>query len=152
MEDFLQSDKYMVGGHMDLLIVDTNTGKARVWDWKTANSFKYKMVFNGGFGNPSTNYELQVATYGLLAIDNGLCTEIEHLGLLYYNKDNSIIKEKVVPLEYMDKCEKYWAEVKTIQNEPNYGLGKVPVYKWECGKYCPYTDYCDSEHKTQGVK
>ena len=149
MEDFLQSNRLMVGGHMDLMIVDTTTGKARVWDWKTANSFKYKMVFNGGFGNPSTNYELQVATYGLLAIENGLCTEIEHLGLLYYNKDNSIIKEKVVPLEYMEKCENYWLDINKDGIEPNFGLGKVPVYKWECGKYCNYSNICGSPYNTK---
>ena len=114
-EVYLNSKELGVGGHMDLLLVDENN-KGWLWDWKTANSFKFKTVFQGGYGSPSTNYELQVSTYGLLALENKLCEEIAHLGLLYYNKDNSTIKEKIVDLNYMDKAEKYWRDVKASTN------------------------------------
>ena len=149
-EVLMKSETLNVAGHMDLLIVEPD-GKGYLWDWKTANSFKYKMIFNAnGAGSPSVNYELQVATYGLLAIENGLCKTIEHLGLIYYNKDNSSMKEKIVDLNYMEKARKYWLDIPVV--EPNYGMGKVPVYKWECGKYCNYSHVCGSPFLTKEVR
>ena len=159
-EVYLQSKKLGVGGHMDLLLVDKDN-KGYLWDWKTANSFKFKTIFGRkDYGPVSNNYELQVATYGLLIEENKLCDEIVHLGLLYYNKDTSVIKEKLVDLSYMRKAEEYWLNVKndtnTFLTEPNFGIGKVPVYKWECGKYCSYSHICESpfnkEKESKNVK
>ena len=148
-EVYMTSDTLGIAGHMDLLFVYNRVGY--LYDWKTANSFKFKMLFNSFDGSPSINYELQLASYGLLAMEEGLCDSIAHLGLLYYNKDNSVIKEKLVPLEYMDKTKMYWDSVKestnNLTNPPQFGLGKSPVYKWECGnkgKYCDYSHVCPS--------
>lgn len=148
-EIYMTSDTLGIAGHMDLLFVHDRIGY--LYDWKTANSFKFKMLFNSFDGNPSINYELQLASYGLLAVEEGLCDEIAHLGLLYYNKDNSVIKQKEVPLEYIERAKMYWDDVKistnNLTNPPQFGLGKSPVYKWECGnkgKYCDYSHVCPS--------
>ena len=49
----------------------------------------------------------------------------------------------------MQKCENYWLDINKDGVEPNFGLGKVPVYKWECGKYCNYSNVCNSPYNTK---
>jgi len=86
------------------------------------------------------------------------CDEVAYMANVYYNKNTGVMKFKEAPLEYIEFAERYWKKVNKISKkgdaEPSTkGVWGIPYYPdWECGKYCPYTDYCDSEHKTQGVK
>lgn len=141
-ELLLKSEKMNVGGHLDFMIVEN--GKAAVYDWKTSKAFKYRGIKKGTSTAP--NYEMQVATYGLMAIENGLCDSVEYLALVYYNKDTSEMYEQKVPLSALKQAEAYWSEVmvhsKNLTEEPPEMFGKVPVYKWECGKYCNYSKIC----------
>lgn len=146
-ETLLKSDKLGVAGHLDLLIVDEN-GNGCLYDWKTANSFKYKSIFKGS--NNTNNNALQVGTYALMAIEMGLCTRIVHMGLLYYSKNDSKMEELGLSLLVMKEAEEYWAKTKDLVNvhtksltEPEWDNGSVPVYKWECGKYCNYSKLCN---------
>ena len=146
-ETLLKSDYLGVAGHLDLLIVDKE-GNGSLYDWKTANSFKYKNVFN--HKNPTINNELQVGTYASMSIESGLCDKIVHLGLLYYNKNDSKMEEKVLDLNIIQEAERYWINARHFVKEhiesriePKMENGMVPVYKWECGKYCNYSDICD---------
>ena len=141
-ELLLSSDKLKVGGHLDFMLVED--GKGYVYDWKTAKAFKYRSMKKGT--SSALNYEMQVATYGLLAVENGLCDSIAHLALVYYNKDTSEMFEHPVPLSAMKQAEAYWKEVMVHSNnlteEPPEMVNKVPVYNWECGKYCNYSEIC----------
>ena len=146
-ETLLKSDRLNVAGHLDLLIVDENN-KGYLYDWKTANSFKYKSIFNGT--NSTRNNELQVGTYAIMAVDMGLCDEIVHLGLLYYSKNDSKMAELGISLSVIKEAEEYWAktidlvkEHTTSLTEPQWDNGQVPVYKWECGKYCNFSKICN---------
>ena len=143
-ETLLESKELNVVGHLDLLIVDADN-KGWLYDWKTANTFKYKNIFSGKDSNPSINYELQLGTYGKIAVDMGLCEEIVHLGLVYYNKNDSRMEEKVISLDVISDAVKYWGYVGlNIMSEPPFEEGESPVYKWECGKYCNYAHICPS--------
>jgi len=65
------------------------------------------------------------------------------LYLLYYNKDNSSIKEVSVPLSRMDDAMEYWTSVNEEHEEglPEINLGISPVEKWECN-YCDWHTLC----------
>ena len=146
-ETLLKSDKLGVAGHLDLLIVD-DKGNGALYDWKTANSFKYKSIFKGS--NDTNNNALQVGTYAIMAIEMGLCKKITHLGLLYYSKNDSKMQELGLSLDVMQEAQEYWDKSRILVDthmsaltEPEWENGSVPVYKWECGRYCNYSKICN---------
>ena len=119
--------------------------KGYLYDWKTSNSFKFKNIFSGKNSNPSINYELQLGTYALIAVEMGLCDSIVHMGLVYYSKNDSKMQEKQVSRDMIEAAERYWKDVSlSCLGEPSFEEGKSPVYKWECGKYCNYALICPS--------
>ena len=68
------------------------------------------------------------------------------MALLYYSKNDSKMKEYVIPSDAMDRARDYWSEVeKNIEmKDISFEEGIAPVYKWECGKYCDYSLICPS--------
>ena len=144
-ELLVESKKLGVVGHLDLLIVED--GKGYLYDWKTANSFKFKKVFTS---TETNNSALQVGTYANAVLEMGVCEEIVHMGLLYFNKNDSKMKELILNMDNIDKAKKYWESTNKLvkyaiddQMEPEWATGSVPVYKWECGKYCNYSKICN---------
>jgi CRISPR/Cas system-associated exonuclease Cas4 (RecB family) len=129
-----------VVGHLDLA-VDTED-KLFVYDLKTAHSFKWKKVFGRNIDpNPSVNYQLQLGTYAL-----GLLTELDkeksdvEMGLIWYRKDDSMMKIQTIDKEWIQNAFYYWIELnESIDEEgkPEIGSYNTPVYNWEC-KYCNY--------------
>ncbi len=176
-EGHLVSEKYNLSGHFDLLVVhslDTNepdpsfpgikkqikTGA--LFDWKTTHSHKFRKLFGRDPDiSPSTNYEYQLGSYAMMINELNennryYCDEIAYMANVYYNKDTGVMKFKEAPLDYIEFAEKYWERVNKIskKGDPEPALGPwIPFYpEWECGKYCSYTDHCDSKYKTKGVK
>ena len=131
-----------VVGHLDLAV--DNQEKLFVYDVKTAHSFKWKKLFGRNVDpNPSVNYQLQLGTYALGML-NHLGREEEannvELGLIWYRKDDSMMKTQIISNEWIKNAFYYWVELnETLDEEglPEIGSHNTPVYNWEC-KYCPF--------------
>ena len=141
IEKEIQLPEVNVRGFLDLLLIEDNT----LIDIKTCNAWKWK----GTFGrtpdpNQPINYNLQLGTYGWwYEEDSG--NKLDKLVLLYYNKDTSKIREKIIPVSFINEAKKYWHNVKDIfkKGNPPIKLGIAPVYKWECKpQWCNFNKVC----------
>ena len=141
-----------IGGHFDLLIVDENK-QGYLYDFKTANSWKYKGLFgrNRSTANQTSNYELQLGTYAMiLNHTKKYCDKIVQMGNIYFNKDNSNMQQLLADVNvYIEYADMYWQTLNDYENElPSIG-GNCPTYEWECKKYCNYRTICDSPYIIQ---
>jgi len=142
IEKELFLNKYNVRGFIDLAYVADDI----LYDIKTCNAFKWKMMFGRNADpEPSENYALQLATYGLWYLEN--YGALNGMKLVYYNKNTSQMRTVDVPMEFLVKAEEYWANCyeKTFNKEkpPPVRKGESPVYDWECNdKYCDYFEIC----------
>jgi|15BtaG_2_1085339.scaffolds.fasta_scaffold32905_1 hypothetical protein len=152
-EEPVSCERLNLHGHFDLLIVQDRKGY--LYDYKTSHSFKFKQLFgrNKLDGSPSNNYEYQLGTYGFMleeaSGDQNYCDEIVYMSNIYINKDNSVVKSKQADLNYKEWAKDYWEKVHNSKNAilpPSFGTW-APVYKWECGKYCDFSEICDSPYK-----
>ena len=145
-----------IQGMMDCLIVDENR-KGYLFDYKTMKTFAYRRKFGRDAHKfeQSKGYELQLGTYALLINNSDLCDEVVEMGLVYYNKDDSRMKQIPVDMKYVEEARNYWKNVNMYVNfdshlfEENavFNLGEYPVMAWECKGYCPYEDVCESPYK-----
>ena len=115
-------------------------------DIKTIGSFAWAKRFSKTNPVESGHHYLQLGTYGL-----GLEQKIGKLSkmtLVYYNKDNSTIRETEVPLMYIDKAKRYWHAINEEHSigKPKFNLGSSPVHKWVCN-YCQFKDHCNPPTK-----
>ena len=138
-----------VRGFLDIIIIDDNA----LYDIKTCNAWKWKGLFGRKHDlNQPINYNLQLGTYGWwYEMESG--KRLEKLALLYYNKDNSRMREKVISTSYVDKAKEYWRDVNARfeKGNPPIELGVAPVYKWECNpKYCNFYEICGGGLKEKG--
>ena len=148
-----------VRGFLDAAFVDRNP--VLVVDFKTVKSYKWSKMFGRESNrdkNPSTNYELQVATY-VYALAKELSldpyNEIQGI-LLYYKKDDSALKWVEVDSHYIDLAIAYWKEVNSwILDVTPENINEVlvpaktlnvPVANWQC-KYCDYAKHCKGNLK-----
>jgi len=142
IEKELFIEEYNVRGFIDLALVSDDI----LFDIKTCNSWKWRSMFGKKFDpDPTENYSLQLATYGIWYEQE--YGALKGMKLLYYNKDNSDMREIDVPMIAMEKAHNYWTTVMAIAHDveepPAVELGTAPVYKWECNaKYCDYYDVC----------
>jgi len=139
-----------VMGHLDIGVVNREGEMIHVYDIKTAGAWKWRMKFGRNPDkSPSTNYELQLATYAIGLGNQEDITDVR-LSIMWYNKDNSQMKEEPISNMYMEAAFDYWTDLNetsdNVKGEAemlNPGSENVPVYKWECkycefqGKYCP---------------
>ena len=149
MEREIQIPDVNVRGFFDLLLIKDGA----MIDIKTCNAWKWKGLFGRNPDpNPATNYFLQLGTYAWwYEEDSG--NKIEKLALLYYNKDNSRMREKIIPISYIEMAKEYWYNVKEMfkKGNPPIELGVAPVYKWECNiKYCNFYEVCGGGLKEKG--
>ena len=139
-----------VRGFFDLLLVEDGA----MIDIKTCNAWKWKgMCGRNPDPNPAVNYNIQLGTYGWW-FEEHTGNKLKKLALLYYNKDNSRMKEKVKSKNYIQKAKEYWYHVKKNfeTGNPPIELGVAPVYKWECNpKYCNFYEICGGGYKEKGV-
>ena len=146
IENEIRMEDLNVRGFIDLGLVDDDV----LYDIKTCNSWKWKSMF-GRSADPSAasrNYALQLGTYGLWY--KRKYKNLNGLVLVFYNKDNSLVREVELDLEVVDRAEQYWINVNKILNEsketgepPVLNLGVTPAEEWECNeKYCQYFDVC----------
>ena len=158
-EKYIKDDDLGIGGSFDLLVVDDDR-KGYLYDYKTCNSWKWRSMF--GYkksSNPSSNYEFQLGTYAMmLNKSKEFCDEIVEMSLIYYNKDNSMMKSKDVSLDYIEFAEKYWKKAIETANMVEQPINsKISPYypNWECKtkkdgtSYCSYIDHCNSIYKNE---
>lgn len=120
-----------------------------LYDIKTCNDYKWQSIFSKhGSVDGVQNYMIQLGTYGLYFRESDI--KINKMSLLFYNKNNSRVKELRVPRSYIDTAERYWLKVNELLQD---GLppikenidkpGLVPVENWECNKkYCSFFEAC----------
>lgn len=138
-----------VRGFLDMIVVEDGA----LYDIKTCNAWKWKGLF-GRKPDPDTpvNYNFQLGTYGLW-YEKEYGNKLKKLSLLYYNKDNSRMREKIISTSYIEKAKMYWEDVnnKFKKGNPPIELGVAPVYKWECNaKYCNFYQVCGGGLKEKG--
>ncbi len=149
IEREIQIPDINVRGFLDVIIVEDDA----LYDIKTCNAWKWKGLF-GRKPDPDApvNYNFQLGTYGLW-YEKETGNKLKKLSLLYYNKDNSRMREKVIPTSYIEKARLYWEDVNTKfkKGNPPIELGVAPVYKWECNvKYCNFYQVCGGGLKEKG--
>jgi hypothetical protein len=132
-----------VVGHLDMAFHFKDEDTVSVYDLKTAHSFKWKKLFGRNIDpNPSTNYQLQLGTYGV-GMANELETQDVSLNLVWYKKDDSLMKTQPIDSIWLDRAYEYWVELNEVLEDtsphggPVVGDMNTPVYNWECN-YCPF--------------
>jgi len=143
MEEEIILEEFGVRGFYDL-VIEMETGEVYLYDIKTIGSYGYKLKFGR---NPRTNdqdyQEMQLGTYGLAIKEE--FGRLDGMFLFYYNKDSSMMKQKIVPMTYLMKATRYWKQLNAKMNGgmPPIQDGISPVMDWECN-YCNWKDTCFS--------
>ena len=140
--------EFNVRGFYDIVSQDCSVDGTdeinKLYDIKTSSGWSFRQKFNKKNAIPSENrnHYLQVATYGL-ALKKKLGS-LASMSILYYNKDNSEVKEQVIPEVYLDKARRYWHSINEehAKGLPIFQLGSSPAYYWCCG-YCQFKDHCN---------
>ena len=132
-----------VKGFVDI-VTELESGEVYVYDIKTIGSWSWRFKFGRKKeSKPSIHQELQLGSYGFAIREQfGRC---DGLFLLYYNKDNSDVRQLEVDLDFIDQSYNYWTRVQDLHNVqglPYLQDGESPVMSWEC-KFCQYKDLCD---------
>lgn len=146
IENELRIKKLNVRGFIDLGFLEDGI----LYDIKTCNAWRWKLMFgrNAKPEEVSKNYALQLGTYGLWF--KRKYGYLEGLVLVFYNKDNSRIREYVLDLDCVDRAEEYWTNAHEIVKEsiennkpPTLQLGIAPAEEWECNEnYCQFFNVC----------
>jgi predicted RecB family nuclease len=137
-------------GSADIVVLDSES-TASVLDIKTTHSWKWKMMFGrtSREPKPSRMYELQLGTYALGIVEQ---EDIEYdnisLYLVYYKKDDSMMKSISVNRVWMDNAAEYWESLNQtldmVESEEDLPRGSlnVPIEDWEC-RYCQFEPICN---------
>jgi|TARA_R100001530_G_scaffold100496_1_gene69865 CRISPR/Cas system-associated exonuclease Cas4 (RecB family) len=143
IENEIIIDELNVRGFYDLVV--KCGGEVFLYDIKTMGSWPWKSkIAKGGTGAPS--HHLQLATYGM-AIKKEF-GRLDGMYLLYYNKDNSDMRQIEVPMITLAQSENYWRNINEEHKMglPKFKLGSSPVEEWNCS-YCNYYDHCKPPYK-----
>ena len=143
MEHPIDIPELNIKGFVDI-VTELESGEVYVYDIKTIGSWSWRFKFGRKKEDkPSIHQELQLGSYGFAIKEEfGRC---DGLFLLYYNKDNSDVKQVEVDLDFIDHSYNFWIRVQDlhkIYGLPPLSSGESPVMEWEC-KYCQYKDLCD---------
>ena len=138
-----------VMGSSDIVVVD-NEKKACVLDIKTTHSYKWKMMFGRNREpKPSSMYELQLGTYALgVCHQENIKPEDISMYLVYYKKDDSLMRPVEVNNVWMDNAAEYWLTLKEVldmvKEEADLPRDSLngPVEQWEC-RYCQFEPICN---------
>ena len=158
IEEKVKIPELHVTGTFDYGEITTNReGKNtfNLYDLKTAAAFKWSTIFGikkNRKENSTRMYKMQLSTYGM-AIKERFSPDYLSMYLVFYNKNKSDMREKLVMNGWMDNALEYWVELNGWLEEagkeyfeeeliPGYTEG-VPFEDWECG-YCSYYSICSS--------
>ena len=143
LEDEITLEDLNVRGFYDMVAIKNNTS-VYLYDLKSTASYSWKMKFGRNKANNelSIHYELQLGTYGLAVQEK--FGSLDGMFLLFYNKDNSQMRQVEVPISFTSRAYLFW---KNINDEHKMGVpmfrkGVSPVQSWQC-KYCQFLDHCN---------
>ena len=138
--------KIRVRGFLDLL-VEVKEGGIFLYDIKSIGAFQYKKNFSRmkERREPSIHQELQLATYGLwVEKEYG---RLDGMYILYYNKDNSLLRWKEVSSDRLLTALGFWERINDEHSNSSLPILQddiSPVASWECG-YCNFKDKCEED-------
>ena len=114
----------------------------RLHDIKTIGTFAWSKRFSKTNPVESGHHYLQLGTYGIAIKEK--FGALDGMSLLYYNKDNSTMREAEVPLTYLEQAKRYWYSINEEHSKglPQFRAGTSPVHKWVCN-YCQFKDHCN---------
>ena len=127
---------------------DKDTPKVKLYDIKTTANFSFARKFSSKLSSPqeNRNHYLQLGTYGLgLREKYG---DVDQMSVIYYNKDNSTMREVVVPNMFIDEAKRYWYSINEEHSKglPGFNFGTSPANNWICG-YCQFKSRCNPPPK-----
>ena len=135
-----------VRGFFDVVSQDCSVSNTepitKLHDIKTIGSYQWGQRFSKTNPVESGHHYLQLGTYGLAVKEK--FGNLDGMSLIYYNKDNSVMREAIVPLTYVDQAKRYWYAINDEHSKglPLFKLGTSPVHKWVCN-YCQFKDHCN---------
>ena len=140
--------KIRVRGFCDL-IIELGDGRVFLYDIKSIGAFGYRKNFarNKALREPSIHQELQLATYGL-AVEKEF-GRLDGIFILYYNKDNSMLRYKEVSRDRLLTALGFWERINTEHSKnslPTLQESISPVASWECG-YCSFKTRCEEDRE-----
>ena len=131
-----------VKGFADIVVV-LESEEVFVYDIKTMGSWSWRFKFGRKKeSKPSIHQELQLGSYGYAIKEEfGRC---DGLFLLYYNKDNSDIRQLEVGISFIEQSYNFWIRTQDLHKNglPPLQESEAPVMDWEC-RYCQYKELCD---------
>ena len=138
-----------VRGFYDVVSRDCSAEKTvKLYDIKTTASFSFARKFSRKLTSPqeNRNHYLQLGTYGLGLREDGL--NVDQMSIIYYNKDNSTMREVVVPNMFIDEAKRYWYTINEEHSKglPGFNFGTSPANAWICG-YCQFKSRCNPPPK-----
>ena len=138
-----------VRGFYDVVSRDCSAEKTvKLYDIKTTASFSFARKFSKKLISPqeNRNHYLQLGTYGLGLREDGL--DVDQMSIIYYNKDNSTMREVVVPNMFIDEAKRYWYSINEEHSKglPGFNFGTSPANAWICG-YCQFKSRCNPPPK-----
>jgi len=138
-----------VRGFYDVVSRDCSAEKTvKLYDIKTTASFSFARKFSRKLITPqeNRNHYLQLGTYGLGLREEGL--DVDQMSIIYYNKDNSTMREVVVPNMFIDEAKRYWYSINEEHSKglPRFNFGTSPANAWICG-YCQFKSRCNPPPK-----
>ena len=143
IEEEFTIPKYNVKCKIDVGFWDKVNKSIAIHDIKTVHSYKWKMMFGRKKdAKASTNYELQLGSYGM-AIREKVKDVNQSYYLTWYKKDDSSMKEIQIAPEWEEMAEEYWKDVKTSPKYTQISRNSLnsPVSDWEC-RYCKFESIC----------
>ena len=145
IEEEVTIPSFKVRGFFDVFSQDFSASATdplnRLYDIKTIGNYQWKLRFSKTNPVEGGHHYMQLGTYGL-ALKEKYGT-IDSMGLIYYNKDSSVMRESEVPLTYMEQAKRYWHTINEEHSKglPQFRLGTSPVHGWVCN-YCQFKDHC----------
>ena len=138
-----------VRGFYDVVSRDCSAEKTvKLYDIKTTASFSFARKFSKKLVSPqeNRNHYLQLGTYGLGLREDGL--DVDQMSIIYYNKDNSTMREVVVPNMFIDEAKRYWYSINEEHSKglPGFNFGTSPANAWICG-YGQFKSRCNPPPK-----
>ena len=142
VEGEIELPELNVRGYYDIVTEEDNS--IGLYDIKTSANFSWKLKFSSKNVRPqeNRNHFLQLGTYGLAVKKK--YGRLDQMGIIYYNKDTSVMRKVNVPIDYIRQARLYWHSVNDEHSKgdvPRFQLGTSPVYKW-CCNYCQFKDHC----------
>ena len=133
-----------VRGHYDCVSEGDNV---YLFDFKSIASWSYSKKFGQKKDfDPSIHQELQLGTYGYAIKEK--FGRLDGMYLVYYNKDNSMMNSKQIPLSYTKRAYNFWYNINEEHKKglPDFKQGVSPVQDWNCS-YCPFLDHCNPPNR-----